>query len=128
MLKPLSIVVAVCIGCLISVAPAEVRMKSPPPDRAPDEVLLDPAIASKLSCIMRVRDIAADFDGIISQSEEVSRDVLFGYIFRYQMIREHIITGMSQPYKSRSVLVVWTADCSNLEFATYSMTDEKERS
>ncbi len=103
-------------------------MKSPPPDRAPDEVLLDPAIASKLSCIMRVRDIAADFDGIISQSEEVSRDVLFGYIFRYQMIREHIITGMSQPYKSRSVLVVWTADCSNLEFATYSMTDEKERS
>jgi hypothetical protein len=50
-------------------------------------------------------------------SERVSHSDKFGYIYRYDVTR--LLDDDAGAYTSRTVLVVWTADCETWEIASY---------
>jgi len=80
-----------------------------------------------------VRQIAAHHEGLLMESEEVSYDNKFGYIYRYNIVEFAVDDGSIYPdagtkgrtYKIESKLVLHTHDCKSVEGEYYSGTGRR---
>jgi len=107
----------------------EATMRLPPQEVAQNEHVLKSEEVIELKCTPSARKIAAKYAGIIMQSEIVSRDEKFGYIYRYNMVKSVTDDGSFHPedgtkgnvYKVQTKLVLHTEDCETFKLATYPL-------
>jgi hypothetical protein len=62
-------------------------MRSPPTKMDERERVLDSDEVAALRCTGTARRIAADYDGIVIDSERVSHSDAYGYIYRYDIVQ-----------------------------------------
>jgi len=93
-------------------------VKSPPRNASETEQAVNADTVELLECVQTARSFVSDFPGIVMESEQVTKDDEFGYIFRYKFKRPVQDRGETS-YGSGS-FILHSKDCKSFQIVTYS--------
>jgi hypothetical protein len=102
-------------------------MNAPPIEISPSERILDAKEAASLACTAIIRSVVRNYDGIVLESESVSHDHKYGYIYRYRIVRMTSGDDGSLPsddtktYRNETRVVAYTHDGKKFSVATHPM-------
>ncbi|WP_157679580.1 hypothetical protein [Methylovulum psychrotolerans] len=99
-------------------------MERPSPEFSSFERVLNGKEIDELPCTVVVRVGASKYDGIILESEFVTQDERFGYVYRYDIANYIVDDGNFHPEmgtkgivsKIISKLVIYSSDCIDFTF------------
>jgi hypothetical protein len=95
-------------------------MWSPPTKLDERERVLHSDEVAALPCTGMARRIAADYDGIVMDSERVSHSDEFGYVYRYNVVH-FLDDDRGGTHECHTLILLWTRDCEMFELASHSM-------
>ena len=99
-------------------------MAKPSPEFSSFERVLNSKEIEELPCTIKVRSGASGYSGVILESEFVTQDEKFGYIYRYDVANYIVDDGSFHPemgtkgqtFEVKSKLIIYSSDCVHFTF------------
>lgn len=109
-------------------------MQSPPDEVSLSERVLNDKEIEELSCTIKARAYASRYDGKILESEFVTQDERFGYIYRYDIVDYIVDDGSFHPEMGRkgmvsevkSKLAIYSLDCVHFNIVSGPAEQKKQ--